>query len=188
MSISKEYKYFIVSESKNDKLLDSEKPNIILKTFIKYTENYLGIKEDVRVMMGRVKKGLDAYIDIAKISKSNKSDMILKIRKDMYFPLVLKFIAHEFTHAKQIFDDDLWYSNTHIEWKGKEFITLKELEKISRKANTDKGFEMYKSLPWEVEAYRNGDLIVDMFKKSQEFKKLKEMNDITINLYLDLLT
>lgn len=177
------YKYFV---NESHKLTDSKHLNKVLESFIKFWETEMGLTpKDARILITRVKKSSGGYIDLSKVSK-NKKNIVLKINKEMSLKFIMMFIGHEYTHVKQISNNQLWYTKTHIQWLGKDYMSLKDYQKLTRSVdNNSSRFEEYKNLPWEIEAYDNGSTCVDRYKESKEYKELLELGDDTINYILE---
>jgi hypothetical protein len=91
-------------------------------------------------------------------------------------------ISHELTHIKQVYFDQLGLSDngTYLTWIGDDFISINELNIIVRNYDMKK----YKELPWEKEAYDNQKILPKIIKESDEFKKLKGINN-TLDFLID---
>lgn len=80
---------------------------------------------------------------------------------------ILGKICHEFTHCVQYKEERLSYSDNIVIWKGKEFITIEELNEITN-------FDEYKKLHWEEEAYKMQEILPALFLKSDYIEELKK--------------
>lgn len=82
--------------------------------------------------------------------------------------IVLKFLAHELTHLKQILRKELVLSSEgELIWKGELFD----------KDEYMKNREYYDRTPWEVEARERQEELRDSFLKSSIFKEFKNKYD-----------
>ena len=88
---------------------------------------------------------------------------------------IIQAMIHELIHVKQVVKGELLPNKeyTTILWKGKEFITAKEYNKIMK---TD--IPAYVKLPWEVEAMKAENGLYPIFTNSSYWKELrgKDMN------------
>lgn len=180
----------VICESKtNHKLTTSKQLNTVLTSVIDFYFEKYGLKgTNTRVVITKIKQGLGGYIDISKLSENNKDNIVLKIDKNLSLSGMIRFISHELTHAKQILNNELWYSIDGFYWKGVFHISIKDYNKILNKARKSKDvMNEYINLPWEVEANRNEKSGVEDFKNSMQYQTLRDNDDININMILDSL-
>jgi len=81
------------------------------------------------------------------------------------FKQVLKTLAHEITHIKQLAKSELYdYQTSHlIRWK-------------NRKVDQD-AYTRYRNIPWEKEAYRMEKILYDKFCSQYETKEFKDIHN-----------
>ncbi len=184
------YYDMVITESKtNHKLTTSKQLNTVLLSVIEYYFRKYNLNNTkTRIMITRIPKGLGGYIDISKLKETNKDNITLKIDKSLSFNGIIRFIAHELTHASQILRNELWYTDESIMWNGEVFITLKDYNKILSNARKSKdGMLEYNRLPWEIDAVKNEKSSIDDYKNSMECASLRDLDDVGINMILDSL-
>lgn len=184
------YYDMVICEAKtNHKLTTSKQLNTVLTSVIDFYFEKYGLKgSNTRVVITKIKQGLGGYIDISKLSDNNKDNITLKIDKTLSLSGMIRFISHELTHAKQILNNELWYSSEGFYWKGEFYMTIKDYNKILNKARKSReGLYEYIRLPWEVEAHRNEKSGTEDFKNSMQYQSLRDNDDININMILDSL-
>lgn len=179
----------LINESKvKHKLTNSKQLNKLYSDFIQFVfEKYKIENSNARVMITRINKNFRGYVDIAKVSEKDKSSPIIKVNKDLGANAIMKIIAHETTHAKQIIHGDLWYTDTSMQWKGKDYISLEQYQTIVKNLKTPKNLEIYNNFPWEVEAMSNEVNIVNQYKESDNFKILMSTSDDVTKTILNLI-
>ncbi|BAV39298.1 hypothetical protein BPT24_172 [Tenacibaculum phage pT24] len=177
----------MVFESAKHKLTSSDLMNVILQDYIEHVFSLYGLSPSVRVMVTRLKNGYRGYVDMAKVTESDKTKLLIKVNKDLGINALMKIIAHEATHARQIQNNQLWYTEEGIMWKGEQYISMGDFQKINRTmAKNKKALETYLNFPWEIEATGNEKNVVNDYMESQRFKDLKNNNPdnwVLDNLY-----
>lgn len=123
----------ISESSTKHKLLKSPKLNMVLAAFIEFSiellkiSQYKGIKVNIRKFTKK-QKGVGGYVDMVKINPKDKSKMLVNVDTDMGMSMLMKFIAHELTHAKQIVENRLWHDDSFILWKENLLYHLSNLK------------------------------------------------------------
>ena len=132
----------------------------------------LGINEEITFNFKNLPKGTGGSVMLNEKGKANTVNM--SINDISQFK---NFIAHELTHVKQINSGKLSLKKDGIYWGGKMFISSSDYDKIARKRSKNiEGFNKYKSLPWESEAYGRGDKYKLKTQSPQQIKvKRKNM-------------
>lgn len=145
-------------------------------TFMKHTYNF-----DAKIMVKKINKtGLTGDV-VLNDNSLKKNKFTVHIGSNQSIRIMLKSLMHELIHVKQISKGELKPSRDYKDmiWKGKPFISVWEY------ANTFKwyGYEKYKQLPWEAEAYAS-DKLDDQFLKSKYWASLKG-KDIVLDQIMD---
>ena len=120
------------------------------------------------------------FIDLLKVLKG---DNTIKVNKNASPEFIVKAIAHEITHIKQIHKNELNVTEGNAPafiWKGKEIISYKGYNKLIKLAKVKE----YRSLPWEKEAFDNEKNFPIKFFNSKEYKDLADVND-TLKFWID---
>lgn len=147
--------------------------NPLLIDYISYCLDQLNITDNIIINFKTTKKEELGFINFSKITVGNYE---IIIDADVNYDYILKYIAHELTHVKQISNGKLYIDNNHFLWDNNEIISIRDYNKIAE--NYD--YEEYKSLPWEREAYYNQNELYNKYIKSirlENFTKtIKEPN------------
>jgi len=166
LAITEAYKF-------TGKLKPHEK--ILHNAYVDFLQDYYKVNLKIEISFRKPNKKLYfGFIDLIGLSNGK-----YKIVVEHILYGILGKIGHEFTHCVQYKNGDLGFTEDELSvtWKGKPFITAKELGKI-----TD--FNEYKKLPWEAEAYKAQDKLADLFLKSSFFKDIQGTN-ATIDFLFD---
>ncbi len=105
----------------------------------------------------------------------------LRVNFDQQPNLIIGTVLHEMTHIHQRLSGKLKIDNDNkkIIWKGKPYISFNEYDRLGKKS-----FKDYKKLPWEAEAFHNQENLVNDFKSSKYYKKLRGLNP-NLDIVLD---
>lgn len=98
----------------------------------------------------------------------------LHFNPNQSYERIIQTMIHELTHIKQVVKKELLPNIYYdaILWKGKEYINVKEYNKIFKAAGRG-DVTGYMKLPWEVEANKNMKSLYPQFKKSKYWLGLK---------------
>jgi len=180
----KKFNYFI---NESVKILGNINTNIAIlyeevsKIYIKKLFGNDNI--NVTISLVKMKKNTIGHIILNEII--NKKKFKIKINKDNGIIYNFGSIAHELTHVKQVYFNELGLSKDgmYIIWMGENYISVSEYNNIIKNNDIVK----YKSLPWELEAYKNQKEMSNSVKNSGELEHLKNVNTtlsfIVNNLY-----
>ena len=131
-------------------------------------------------------KPSDKYIGDIRLNDTtvNKNKFIVFFDKEQGTRMAIKALFHELTHVKQVNKKELLPNDdyTAIDWNGKEFITVKDYNKVLKKAQHDP--KEYNSLPWEKEAIDSSDDLLNDFIGSPEWTAMKG-KDKTLDAIID---
>lgn len=105
----------------------------------------------------------------------------LHFNPNQSYQRIIQTMIHELTHVKQVSKKELLPNKdyTTIMWKGKEYITAKDYNKLM-KSNIGE----YMKLPWEVEAVSNMKSLYSQFINSKYWTGLKG-KDTTLDYIID---
>jgi YesN/AraC family two-component response regulator len=120
--------------------------------------------------------------DISLNSNSvNNNKFYLHFNPNQSYKRIIQSMIHELTHVKQVAKKELLPNKdyTSILWKGKEYITAKDYNKLM-KSNPKE----YVKLPWEIEANNNMNNLYSTFINSKYWKDLKG-KDTTLDYIID---
>ena len=97
---------------------------------------------------------------------------------------LIKILIHELTHVKQISKKELQPAPDYksIYWKGKEFITVRDYNKLIKKDRNSN-----RKLPWEIEADTNMKKLYSEFLNSSYWKGMYG-KDVTLDYLIDNLS
>ena len=150
----------------------------IYKNYVEFLKDEFNVSQDIELSIRKPSKSvMFGYIDLVSMSKGKYKIIV----KEGGLSIVLGRIAHEYTHIKQYLKGQLNYTDDlqHIIWKNKEYISVKELQKVT------KDLSEYMKLPWEAEAYKNQDDFPELYSKSKHFKELHSSADDNMKFVLD---
>lgn len=157
---------------------DEKYKNDIIKNFIKYGCEYLGISDNrLTIKYGKSHKNRSfGNINLSEIKNGKNT---INIEKNHSFSYDLKMIAHELTHIKQIQKDELELSGDGwLVWKKNKEITIDDYGLLT--------YEAQRHLGWEQEAYANQESIPNEYARSKQFANLKSsVKDATARFVLD---
>lgn len=105
----------------------------------------------------------------------------LHFNPNQSYQRIIQTMIHELTHVKQVSKKELLPNKdyTAILWKGKEYITAKDYNKLMKSNPAE-----YMKLPWEVEAVSNMKTLYSQFIKSKHWLGLKG-KDSTLDYIID---
>lgn len=132
------------------------------------------------IIKKREKQGLIGDISLSDNSVNNNK-FYLNFNPNQSYILMIQSLIHELIHVKQVSKKELLPNKdyTAIMWKGKEYITVKEYNKLM-KGN----LAGYVKLPWEVEAMMGMKQLYPQFINSKHWKGLKG-KDTTLDYIID---
>lgn len=154
-----------------------------MKAYIGFWIKRLDIeKYQPRVMITRLKKGQYGHVKSRDIKKGgNKIGLEIYINKTLGLHYMLNAIAHELTHIKQFVAGEFYDLGRELYWKGKKRMTVKEY-------NETVDMDEYKKIPWEKEAYNNGENGIKIFLSSEVPEELiKTHNNHVMKIIIDTL-
>ena len=147
----------------------------IYNKYVEFLEDYFKTNIDIEISFRKPTKRIYfGFIDLIALSKGKYKIIVEHTAYGM-----LGKIAHEYTHCVQYKEGRLKEASDEqsVYWKGKEYITNKELKKITN-------FDEYKQLPWEAEAYAMQDMLPKLFKESDYYQELRGI-DVNIDFLMD---
>jgi hypothetical protein len=152
---------------------------LIVNSVVSFMRDKFGINPKI-IVKKKEKKGLIGDISLSDTSvKGGK--FYLHFNPNQSYKMIIKSLIHELTHVKQVSKGELLPNKdyTSILWKGKEYITVKDYNKLMKKSPTD-----YTKLPWEVEANNNMRGLYTQFINSKWWKGLRG-KDQTLDYIMD---
>lgn len=156
---------------KPKKIKDYQK--LLYTNLLDFLNDYFKVNLNITLIIKSPSKEVSfGYIDLIEATKGNYKIMVEEQLN------ILSEISHEFTHLVQIKRWRLSYSKAkdYITWLWKKYISLVELDKIDNIIDHQK-------LPWENEAYKIQDIIVQEYLKSSDFIKIKNKDPNICFLY-----
>jgi hypothetical protein len=159
------------------KLKSHEK--LIVNSVVSFIKDKFGINPKI-IVKKKEKKGLIGDISLSDTSvKGGK--FYLHYNPNQSYTMIIQSLIHELTHVKQVSKGELLPNKdyTSILWKGKEYIAVKDYNKLMKKSPTD-----YMKLPWEVEANSNMTSLYPQFIQSKYWKGLSG-KDQTLDYIMD---
>lgn len=138
-------------------------------------------KFDSKIIVKKKDKvGLIGDISLSSTSVDGNK-FYLHFNPNQSYQRIIQSMIHELTHVKQVSKKELLPNKdyTSIMWKGKEYITAKDYNKLM-KSNVSE----YMKLPWEVEANKNMKELYPKFINSKYWKELKG-KDTTLDYIID---
>lgn len=141
---------------------------VIIDDFVKFLFEKWNTEFPLKVTRVKTKKNVSGSMDLV---SALKGDNIVKLSRDVGIHLGLAMIAHEATHVHQCVRGDLDYNRdtNMIVWKGEDVISVPELNSLS----TDKDYERYLNLPWEIESHENQKRLGKEYTNSGRVMELK---------------
>jgi len=161
----------VPSKKPINKIRKSPKHDFLLyNALFNYCRDRLSIDDDAIIEL-RIRKATTSDSSRTSAGGINLSLDRNLINVDEGSPdLTMKRIIHEFTHLKQKLNGELKIEGGTILWKNKPFITMNKYRRIAAKQSKE-----YLEMPWEIEAYKNMNLISDFYGSSY-FTDLKGQN------------
>ena len=164
--------------NEKDKLLGKLKPyeKLLYGAYIEFLKDYYKVNKDITLSIRKpTGKAMFGFIDL------------MALREGKYKVIIqggygaLEHIGHEFTHIAQYDRGDFDCTDDYkmLIWKNKEYMSIKEYSSIQ-----GKDFEKYKKIPWEAEAYKQQEILPDLFKKSKFLEELKG-KDVNLDFLID---
>jgi len=134
--------------------------------FVNYCRNKIGIDNTtINLNFKQVKNNEIGFVNFSNVL--NGENKII-IDKNASYPFLLKYIAHELTHIKQIINKELQIKEGFFIWNNERNISIAEYNIIIK--NYD--FDTYKNLEWEKEAYDNQYKILNDYISTDSLKNL----------------
>jgi hypothetical protein len=152
---------------------------LIVNSVVSFMKAKFGINPKI-IVKKKEKAGLIGDISLSDTSvKGGK--FYLHFNPNQSYKRIIHSMIHELTHVKQVSKGELLPNTdyTSILWKGKEYITVKDYNKLMKKSPTE-----YIKLPWEVEAIRNMKELYPQFIQSKYWKGLSGKDD-TLDYIMD---
>jgi hypothetical protein len=152
---------------------------LIVNSVVSFMKDKFGINPKI-IVKKKEKAGLIGDISLSDTSvKGGK--FYLHYNPNQSHQRIIQSLIHELTHVKQVSKGELLPNNdyTSIFWKGKEYITAKDYNKLMKKNPTE-----YMKLPWEVEANNNMRGLYTQFINSKWWKGLRG-KDTTLDYIMD---
>lgn len=152
---------------------------IAIQSAVSFYLDELGVNEAGILIKLSAITGKKAFGDVALTNDEFKRKKFeMKLDPNAFFTLMLRTVAHETVHIKQIVKGELKANNelTHIIWKNEPIISAKDYANIQ--------YPEYIKLPFEAEAIEKAPVLRDKFLKSKEFYALKG-KDAILDLIID---
>jgi hypothetical protein len=117
---------------------------------------------NITISFAEVNKGSFGDIDLFDTINNIKNKTFdLRLDKNSDTQTLLKALAHELTHIKQVYTNELSISpdNNYIKWKGMNHTSVANYNNILK----NKNMQAYVKLPWEADAYQNQEVLAAKF-------------------------
>lgn len=156
----------VVVKIASKKFADYQK--LAIQTAVEFYLAEMGVKESgIVISLAALGKG-KAFGDVTLNDDTIKrKKFTMKLNPDVFFELMLRNVAHETVHIKQIIKGELKANPdmTHIMWKDEPIISAADYNDIQ--------YPEYIKLPFEAEAISMAVTLRDKFLKSKEFQGMK---------------
>jgi hypothetical protein len=153
--------------------------SLMVKSVVAFmTDRY---KFNAKIIVKKKEKvGLMGDISLSSTSVDGNK-FYLHFNPNQSYQRIIQTMIHELTHVKQVSNGELLPNKDHttIMWKGKEYITVKDYNKLLKSNPSE-----YIKLPWEVEAITNMKTLYPQFIKSKWWKSLRG-KDATLDYIMD---
>ena len=153
-----------VAKKKADKILNDD--------FLDFLKTEYKINKKIIIKNKRTSKKV---FGVVKIHELKAGKYIIRVEV-AHLKLKYDYIAHEFIHIVQFLRGDLDEKDEDVVWKGKPYILIKDYNRLS--------YQDYIKLPWENEAIKEADKLVNKYENSGRWKLLKGQ-DVNIDFMLD---
>ena len=139
--------------------------SLIVKSVVSFMTDKFGINPKI-IVKKKEKTGLIGDISLNSNSVNNNK-FYLHFNPNQSYKRIIQSMIHELTHVKQVSKNELLPNKYYITilWKGKEYITVKDYNKLMKLDVTS-----YVKLPWEVEANQNMKSLYSTFINSKHWK------------------
>jgi hypothetical protein len=153
--------------------------SLIVKSVVAFMVDIYKFNANI-IVKKKDKVGLIGDISLSSTSV-DRNKFYLHFNPNQSYQRIIQSMIHELTHVKQVSKKELLPNKdyTSILWKGKEYITTNDYNKLMKKSPTE-----YMKLPWEVEANYNMRGLYTQFLNSKWWKDLRG-KDQTLDYIMD---
>lgn len=151
---------------------------LLIRAIVHFMKKEISIP-NVKITIKRKDKQMSFGDVIMNDNSVNKNKFTVHWNPNQSKKMMITSLIHELTHVKQIAKKELQPGPDYksLYWKGKEYITVRELKKRM------KNFNDYMKLPWEAEAYGNMKPLYNKFINSNYWNEL-EGKDVTLDFIM----
>jgi hypothetical protein len=152
---------------------------ILITHYVNYMFTELGTNFPLTISLKKMRKGVHGSMELNLIKSGANA---ISLSADLGPPLLMKFIAHETIHIKQVNDGRLSADDTHLRWDNEPTIEISEYTQL-----TNKDYAKYAALPWEAEAIKNSQIIMRSYIDNEVYKELQGQDkwlDVVIDIGL----
>ena len=153
--------------------------SLMVKSVVSFMMEKYGFNAKI-IVKKKERVGLIGDISLSSTSVDGNK-FYLNFNPNQSYQRIIQTMIHELTHVKQVSKGELLPNKdyTAILWKGKEYITAKDYNKLMKSSPAE-----YMKLPWEVEAVSNMKSLYPQFIKSKHWLGLKG-KDATLDYIID---
>lgn len=137
----------------------------ILKEAIAFLLDELNIPSSIRVkfhFLKTIKGGASGFLEL---NEGQKNDFVIKIDQKLSNNYLVRVIAHELTHLRQVIDGYMFAKDSTLYWKGKPLYFKNGMRYGLDPMKGEGQMEEYRAFPPEAEAYKNQE---ELFKKVKD--------------------
>jgi hypothetical protein len=141
---------------------------LLIRAIVHFMKKEISIP-NVKITIKRKDKQMSFGDVVMNDNSVNKNKFTVHWNPNQSKRMMIQSLIHELTHVKQIAKKELQPGPDYksLYWKGKEYITVRELKKKMKNVGD------YMKLPWEKEAYGNMKPLYNKFLKSKQWEDLK---------------